>query len=721
MKNNTKGLLRPRFFDRQQLSAADLQTEQAYVSARFRRHNRFVEGWGVVCGATVGRGESPWEVQVSEGYVITPHGDEVYVQRDAPLDIEAEAKACIGAEPRCPEGDLSGTEVLRIIRANIDPAGRDDRLVGGVPAYNREWVDLLVLRDADLSGYAVEHTIYPAGTFRNYFSLGPRSVFSEGDVIRIHSGSRIHHINPEPGFIHLYRVPRGNVGNWWLNNAYDCIRVLDPNNGLVTQRSFQSGSVRPVGDATLYLVVCPDETLACSQPAVPSNCQPPGGRYEWSRMYETCTIKLLCDLPASHQQESLECEDLEAILCGDAHAPCPPKPAEEDNCVVLATIDVTANGIESIDDLSDRRQMYSQQLLSTYVRHCLIEKEPPKIDEIDPDQIECDPQSETSITAFISGVGLQGATEVFFSAPGIIAEVIDSQSPEQLEILMTVEPDHPVGKYPFWASFDDGRPSLLSIDNGVSVETLPCVTTGNITGTVVTPDGAPLPGIPISSSSGIGAISNAAGAFSFLNLAPGNYTLTATIFGGPSAAITATVFAGQTTSVTIVVGVGGPAEGTITGTVLNILNDPINNVQVSISGVGEDNTNINGRFSFTGLPNGEYAVSLPGFTFVQPQTAFINNGNTVDLVFRVLIPIPAIISRSVNMDSLDLEVASNNPVGEVANIGPARSAKLEGEQIMTVLDLLQTPQEKVMKILGVSESTAAKMHEDALKLIQKEQ
>ena len=44
---------RPRYFDGQLLTQAELTCDQAYVMAKNRLHNRYLHGWGVVCGLRV--------------------------------------------------------------------------------------------------------------------------------------------------------------------------------------------------------------------------------------------------------------------------------------------------------------------------------------------------------------------------------------------------------------------------------------------------------------------------------------------------------------------------------------------------------------------------------------------------------------------------------------------------------------------------------------------
>jgi hypothetical protein len=118
MPNDTNGLLRPHYFERQQLRAADLTAGQDYLRHRLRRHNRFLHGWGVVCGAEVSLlRDSRWEVHVSEGYVLTPHGDEVYIPPDIlPLNLEEQVRECLGSPSPCPDPtDLDDTSETQCV------------------------------------------------------------------------------------------------------------------------------------------------------------------------------------------------------------------------------------------------------------------------------------------------------------------------------------------------------------------------------------------------------------------------------------------------------------------------------------------------------------------------------------------------------------------------------------------------------------------------------
>lgn len=88
---------RVRYFARQLMTADDMRAEQEYFLEKLRRHNRFLHGWGVVCGLEVapapeeGRGT---RVRVGCGYALGPQGDEIHVGRPAFLDL-----ATCGARP----------------------------------------------------------------------------------------------------------------------------------------------------------------------------------------------------------------------------------------------------------------------------------------------------------------------------------------------------------------------------------------------------------------------------------------------------------------------------------------------------------------------------------------------------------------------------------------------------------------------------------------------
>jgi hypothetical protein len=91
-------LERMRYFPRQLLTADDMRVEQEYVREKLRRHNRYLHGWGVVCGCTI---ESvpearTWQVRVCPGYVVGPQGDEISIDECVDVDLQTGSR-----DPSC--------------------------------------------------------------------------------------------------------------------------------------------------------------------------------------------------------------------------------------------------------------------------------------------------------------------------------------------------------------------------------------------------------------------------------------------------------------------------------------------------------------------------------------------------------------------------------------------------------------------------------------------
>src|SRR5437868_5060318 len=75
-------LSRPEFQAGGPLTASALKNEQNYLRQRLRNHERFLHGWGVVCGLQVvpaGDPARPWAIRVCPGFAITACGDPIEV------------------------------------------------------------------------------------------------------------------------------------------------------------------------------------------------------------------------------------------------------------------------------------------------------------------------------------------------------------------------------------------------------------------------------------------------------------------------------------------------------------------------------------------------------------------------------------------------------------------------------------------------------------------
>ncbi len=85
-----KMLERVKYFPRQLLTADDMKADQEYFLNKLRRHNRYLHGWGTVCGLEVlsaATDELPWRVEITKGYALGPWGDEIYVGESVFLDL----------------------------------------------------------------------------------------------------------------------------------------------------------------------------------------------------------------------------------------------------------------------------------------------------------------------------------------------------------------------------------------------------------------------------------------------------------------------------------------------------------------------------------------------------------------------------------------------------------------------------------------------------------
>ncbi len=85
---------RTRFFSGQLLTEADLNNEQSYWLAKSRLHNRYLHGWGVVCGMQVVCNECDGWVTIKPGYAIDPCGNDIIVCADYPFNVVKEIQAC---------------------------------------------------------------------------------------------------------------------------------------------------------------------------------------------------------------------------------------------------------------------------------------------------------------------------------------------------------------------------------------------------------------------------------------------------------------------------------------------------------------------------------------------------------------------------------------------------------------------------------------------------
>jgi hypothetical protein len=109
-------LCRPRFFAGQLLSEEDLNRLDCYITEKHKLHNRYLHGWGTVCGLEV-RCHSCDDhfVTVSPGYALSPCGEDIVVCQEDTVNVCKKINECRNKErsydpckpysysPDCPE------------------------------------------------------------------------------------------------------------------------------------------------------------------------------------------------------------------------------------------------------------------------------------------------------------------------------------------------------------------------------------------------------------------------------------------------------------------------------------------------------------------------------------------------------------------------------------------------------------------------------------------
>jgi hypothetical protein len=95
---------RPLFAPGQTLAAADLSALQDYAKAKNRLHNRYLHGWGVVCGLEVICDDCEGSVTIRPGYAIDPCGEDIVVGANTRFDLVAAMRGCAD-QARAKTGD----------------------------------------------------------------------------------------------------------------------------------------------------------------------------------------------------------------------------------------------------------------------------------------------------------------------------------------------------------------------------------------------------------------------------------------------------------------------------------------------------------------------------------------------------------------------------------------------------------------------------------------
>jgi len=102
-------LCRPRYFAGQLLTEDDLNRLDRYIVEKNKLHNRYLHGWGVVCGLEVFCHPCPGEVTVKAGYALSPCGEDIIVCHDDRVNVCDLIKKCKDKEKRDYECEPFGT------------------------------------------------------------------------------------------------------------------------------------------------------------------------------------------------------------------------------------------------------------------------------------------------------------------------------------------------------------------------------------------------------------------------------------------------------------------------------------------------------------------------------------------------------------------------------------------------------------------------------------
>jgi hypothetical protein len=111
---------RPVYFQRQNVSAEDLNVLFSHDAAEWRQHNLSQHGCGVVCGLAVHWGEVGKTVRVTPGYAVGPQGDEILVPEEQTIAVDCTGLDC--DECLDPSQQCSENAVYIAIRYTTEPS-----------------------------------------------------------------------------------------------------------------------------------------------------------------------------------------------------------------------------------------------------------------------------------------------------------------------------------------------------------------------------------------------------------------------------------------------------------------------------------------------------------------------------------------------------------------------------------------------------------------------
>jgi hypothetical protein len=364
-------LERPRYFAGMLLTEAELQSAQAYGLAKQRLHNRYLYGWGVVCGLQIVCHECAGWVTVRQGYAIDPCGIDVVVCEDHDFDALKSIRECREARPR-PRADCDPVRRVR----DAPAAGVEEHWCLTLTYEEQEARPMTALRREHAGSCSCngkggtcgcrDHSSKQAQT--TYARSSARAQSGVGQTVaaceptRIVEGYRLGVVRapqaaaepqaPEPGRLgqELERC-RTNVGNLIAqapqvgamepNRAYDvCCRYHDS-----VSRFLETAS------ATRCELLDQLDTLQCPLPPAPDPA-PPNVYLERVQQVVGLIVKLLTSY-------------LVDCLCLSLLPPCPDTPQEDR--LILACLTIRDDKIVHICHYEGRRQIMSFPTLAYWL------------------------------------------------------------------------------------------------------------------------------------------------------------------------------------------------------------------------------------------------------------------------------------------------------------------------------------------------------------------
>lgn len=167
-------------------------------------------------------------------------------------------------------------------------------------------------------------------------------------------------------------------------------------------------------------------------------------------------------------------------------------------------------------------------------------------------------------------------------------------------------------------------PAVVTIIDGNKAQDFAgTLLTYELSGGVSDANGSSLSGVTITYGEGLTTTTGTDGTYAILALPPGTHTVTATLDGysfAPDPAVVTITDDHATQNFT-----GTPLTYSISGTVVDENNEPLENVVINDGSGHTTQTNAFGEYTLTGLPAGDYSLSaaLPGYTFTSPGSVSV--------------------------------------------------------------------------------------------------